>query len=69
MAENFFGVKIDTRTNERLLKILRFKHNAIYFALSPKNDFKYYGYLGKDDIWLSFLLDEIDKKTFNYYKK
>lgn len=34
-----------------------------------KSDFKYYGYLGKDDIWLSFLIDEIDKKTFNYYKK
>ena len=34
-----------------------------------KSDFKYHGYLGKDDIWLSFLLDEIDKKTFNYYKK
>jgi len=34
-----------------------------------KNCFKYYGFLGKDDIWLSFLLGEIDKKTFNYYKK
>ena len=28
-----------------------------------KSDFKYHGYLDKDDIWLSFLLDEIDKKT------
>ena len=34
-----------------------------------KSDFKYYGFLEKDDIELSFLLGEIDKKTFNYYKK
>ena len=68
MAENFFGVKIDTRINERLLRILRFKHNTIYCPM-VKSDFKYYGFLEKDDIELSFLLGEIDKKTFNYYKK
>lgn len=68
VAEDFFRVKFDERTNERLIKILRFKHHFIYHPTS-ESYFKHYGFSDKDIIEISFLLGEIDKRTFNYYKK
>lgn len=68
VAEDFFGVKFDERTNERLIKILRFKHHFIYHP-TAESYFKHYGFSDKDIIEILFLLGEIDKRTFNYYKK
>jgi len=67
VAEDFFRVKFDERTNERLIKILRFKHHFFIYHPTAESYFKHYGFSDKDII--SFLLGEIDKKTFNYYKK
>jgi hypothetical protein len=68
VAEDFFGVKFDERTNERLIKILRFKHHFIYH-LTVESNFKCYGFSDRDDIEILFLFGEIDKRTFSYYKK
>ena len=68
VAEDFFGVKFDERTNERLIKILRCKHHFIYHP-TAESYFKHYGFSDKDIIEILFLLGEIDKRTFNYYKK
>lgn len=67
-TQHFFDTKIHSIVFEKLMKILKFKHNTIYSPIT-KNNFKTYAFIEKDELEVKFLFGEIDKKTYEYYKK